>query len=44
MKVSLNIWIWFSLGLTLAKKCVHVVLEGLQVLFRGQFENFLGLS
>lgn len=46
MKVSLNMVFGFGLenSLTLTKKCVHVVLKGLQVLFRGQFENFLRLS
>lgn len=30
--------------LTLAKKFIHLVLKGLQVLFRGQLANFLRLG
>lgn len=46
MKVWLNTALGFGLEnrLALTKKRVHVVLKGLQVLFRGQFENFLCLS
>lgn len=46
IKVPSNMSSGFGLenSLTLTEKGVHVLLEGLQVLFRGQFENFLRLS
>lgn len=36
--------LWFWKYLTLAEKLFHLVFEGLQVLFRRQFADFLGLS